>query len=277
MIRCSSAGKICTNRPTFDEAAMMVAADKVKAKIGEDYDPLKMEEYAKTKGVMTIAKEVLKHMENHKAVQEDPLPDGAKSYLQERWLELNMEFMDVSMVSGNTATRKGNLVEDDAISMVGTLYNLDITKNEERITKGFLTGECDVIYQTPTHKIIRDNKSPETWKTFRAKTGISPEYYWQLISYCHQYGAKEAYLDYTLMPDPPEVEEERTKYMSDGDIARYYAMQNSIEALPAEKRVKTYHISQEQVNNDLSFFQARLAKAEAYYNTLTYEKCMKIY
>lgn len=276
MIRASSASRICTNRPTFSQEDLDKSFETLKKKVGDDFHIENLETYMTTRGIMTVAKDVKKELEKKHLFDTDPLPDGAKSYLQERWLELNYGFVDVSSMEGSFATMKGNIVEDDAISMTAGYYDLSFKKNTERITKGFMSGECDVIYTKDGIRIIRDNKSPETWRTFRAKKGISIDYYWQLIAYCYLYDAQAAFLDYTLMPTPSEIVHMITRNLSDINAGKFYDMEDKIINLPTSQRIKTYNVDSFSIISDLEFLKSRLQKAEKYYNTLTYEQCMSI-
>lgn len=276
MIRASSAARICTNRPTFNPTDLDTHFNKLKSKVGDDFDIGNLEIYTTTKGIMTVAKDVKKELEKKRLFETDPLPDGAKSYLQERWLELNYNFIDVSSLEGSFATMKGNLVEDDAIKMIAGYYDINIKKNTERVTKDFISGECDVIYEKGGNRIIRDNKSLETWRTFRAKKGISVDYYWQLIAYCYLYDATAAFLDYTLMTTPGEIAHMITKHLSDINASKFYEMEDKINNLPTSHRIKTYAIESFNISSDLDFFQSRLEKAKVYYNQLTFEQCMSI-
>ena len=283
MIRSSSAYRICSHRPKFDENAHNALIHELKGKVGaklgkHDNLPLDhkfgrehLDMYCETAGLITIAKKVRTSMENKIKAEQDPLPDGAKTYLQERWLELNCNLHDFSTTEGTSQILKGNVCEEDAIKVISQQYGIPMKKNEDRKVFNFLTGECDVQYEN----VIRDVKVPETWKTFRSKDGITLTYYWQLVSYCYLYDKTKAYLDYVLMPTPEEMIPMLTKGLSERELENFWATEETIINLPLHQRVKTYKYEGNLVD-DIAFLESRLIKAEEYYETLTYEICMKM-
>jgi hypothetical protein len=275
MIRASSSHRVCTNRPFFDKMELEKATDilknKVQEKLKTDYNPDKLIDYSETNGIMLVARDVIKLQKDYTNSVEDPLPDGAKTYLQELWLENNYKFFDASLLEGTFSLQKGRYCEDGAISIISQLNNTEYIKNTERISKGFLTGECDIKY----HDIIRDCKVPETWKSFKNKTGIDSVYKWQLISYCHLYDALDAFLDYVLMPTPPELLELATRNLSAYELEAFYTSEEAIKNLTLQQRIKTYKL-ENNMPEDIIFLKSRTEKSEVYYNSLTYEICMNI-
>lgn len=275
MVRCSSAYSICTNRPNFNEAEYTAALDKFRtkviAKLGQ-FDIRKIDEYVETSGLITDAKKIKILLTKKYLAEEDPLPDGAKSYLEKRWLELNYNFYDFSVRDDSIQILKGNVCEDEAIKVIGERYNFEVTKNEKSKSIPFLSGTCDMTYNS----VIRDCKVPQTWKTFRKVTGIPPIYYWQLVAYCILWECSNAYLDYVLMPVPGELIPNFIRGYSEQEVEKFYREQDTIKNLPLRHRVKTYKIHS-NLEIEKSFLKSRLEKAEAYYNSLTYEKCMKMF
>jgi hypothetical protein len=134
-----------------------------------------------------------------------------------------------------------------------------------------MSGECDLIYG----KVIRDIKVPQNWSSFKSKTGIPLVYHWQLIAYCILYEANQAYLDYILMPTPHELIPKFVRGFSGEDCDKFDETEAAIMSLTLAQRVKTYRV-QSDIAADITFLESRLVKAEEYYETLTYEKCMKM-
>ena len=275
MIRCSSAYSICTNRPSFNEDEYNAIYEKVKEKVekkGQVFSLLNIEDYCGMAGVMTDAKKLRTQIEKKYNAEHDPLPDGAKTYLEERWLELNYNFHDFGTTDSMPQIEKGNICEEGAIYLVGQRYNLAIEKNPNPAEgRGFLIGSYDVKYAN----VIRDIKVPETWKSFRSKTGIALVYYWQLIAYCLLHDCTSAYLDYVLMPYPEEMVPRIVKNYSEEEKLKFVQVQNAIRNLDPKDRIKTYKVEGD-IQADIEFLESRLEKAEAYYDTLTYAKCMKM-
>jgi|VirMetMinimDraft_7_1064189.scaffolds.fasta_scaffold00418_24 hypothetical protein len=276
MIRSSSAYSICTNRPNFDEGAYFQILEKVKTKVQkkkETFSLAKIDDYCMTPGIATDAKSLKSQMTQKYNAEHDPLPDGAKTYLEERWLELNYSFYDFSIGDGLFKIMKGNLCEDGAIELLAKYYKMSFEKNGTRMSLDFLTGEADIIVSS--QEIVRDVKVPETWKTFKKKKGIPLQYHWQLIAYCLLYNCTSAYLDYVLMPIPEEMLNTYAKNFSEKEMLRFEKEQKSINNLPIEYRIKTYKL-QGDIQEDIMFLESRLKKAKEYYDSLTFSKCMKL-
>ena len=146
-------------------------------------------------------------------------------------------------------------------------------KNVKKIekVKGFLSGECDIKYNTS----IRDTKCPETWESFRNKSGIETAYYWQLIAYCYLYDCSSAFLDYVLMNTPEELIADYVKNFSEDEYQRFLLTEKAISKLPLEHRVKTYALECD-LESEIEFMLSRLKKAQEYYETLDFETCMNL-
>lgn len=279
MIRASNLHRVCTNRLEDNSESLNLAKSKLIEKVEgkklvfseEDIDI-----YTTTQGLMTVAKDYIAEREKYAAYLRDDLPMGAKTYMKELWLEIHHGFVQFSLGEEAMPLRKGKMVEDDAIKLIGELYGLNITKNTERKEEGFLTGEGDIIYTELFGNVVRDNKSPISWNTFKNKIDISPEYYWQLIGYCYLYDGKEAYLDYTLMPTPKELLEEVRDKLGEEGYNLHLQMNENILKLTPKQRVKTFKLEAD-IQSEIDFMLARVSKCEDYYNNLTYETCMNIF
>lgn len=275
MIRAHHVHSICTNKPTFDKETFDAKHKALKDKVGDEFSETKLKEYSETRGIITLAKDFQKELEKKRLFLTDPLPEGAKTYLKELWLEENYGFVDTSLGGDALPLLKGNLVEDDAIKLIAKGIGVPLEKNTETVIKGFLAGTCDVKY-IQLVKRIRDNKSPITWKTFKSKNRIETPYYWQGIGYCYLYDAKVMHVDYTLMPDPEPVVDAMIKKLSESQVEKYMLMQEKIKSMSVSERWKTYEIDEETVAREIKFLKARLEKSEKYYKSLTYNECMGI-
>lgn len=272
MLRASSVHKICTNRPTFDEESCKLAIQELKEKTEKKkivFDLSQLSILQETNGLKTISNTVAKYLQSKLNYQEDPLPAGAKSYLQTLWLEQN-GFNSFSLLEQSFPLQKGDICEDQAIKALSELFGANYTKNTERITKGFLSGEADIV----TDLAVVDTKVPENWESFRKKEGIPSEYYWQLIAYCYLYNKFSASLCYVLLPTPQELIEYYTNKMTANEINKFAKTEEIIKNLDNEDRIKLYHIDSD-IPNDIEFLISRVEKAEAYYSSLNYKKCMK--
>lgn len=278
MVRASEVHNICTNIPTFDAAeydeAEKVLKKKVEGKLKTDYIRDNLETYLETRGIVTIAKEFKKQMEKKDAFLNEELPNGAKNYLELKWLENEMGFSPTSTLKMDNmfSLKKGTICEDDAIEVVNSVYGTFYKKNEVRKTEGFLTGECDI--DDKLENAIFDIKVPESWESFRNKTGIELQYFWQLVAYCKLYGRTQAGILYVLMPTPFELFEEDTKYLSHEAMLKYSSTMDSIESLEPMQRVKSFRVDDDKLQWGLGILSNRLILAEDYYKSLTFEKCM---
>lgn len=277
IIRASSVHNICTYRPTFDEKEFNKVdkdlQEKVKKK-GLEFSYQHLELYSDTAGLKMITKDFVKQLEKREYFNTDPLPDGAKSFLQLLWLEDN-GFNDLSLLDSNVALMKGNLVEPQAIKLIGEVLNLNLKKNEVRKSIDNLSGEADIVYKIDSHKVLRDNKSPETWKSFRNKnSNIETSYYWQLVAYKYLYEAQETWLDYTLMNTPRKVIEIIGRNMSEEELSKFFDTEEIISNLDPQHRVKSYQVN--VTDDDIEFMVKRLKKAKEYYSHLDYGICMGI-
>ena len=279
MIRASSLHRITTNKPFFDAKAF----GKLNAEFKEKVEKKKLvfaegntfaESMLITPGLKTIAEKVVKALKDKQLVINDPLPDGAKTALQELYLDLNYGFYNMSMNDSDPALRKGILAEDDSIATLGEHLGLTFVNNKERKSNeiGFLTGEADILHE----QTVRDIKTPLNWTTFRKKDGIESAYHWQLVAYCLLYGKTEAFLDYVLMPMPPEMIGDMIKYMSPISAEKFVNYNAKIGKMDTKMRIKTYQVEPKKLLQDMEFAKKRLVKAKAYYETLSYDICMKM-
>jgi hypothetical protein len=101
---------------------------------------------------------------------------------------------------------KGNMVEEDSITVISRVTGKFFKKNEERISNAFIIGTPDLYVgeSIRTAKTIRDAKSSWNVYTFtRAKHKELPDnYFWQGQSYMALTGADEAYFDFCLINTP---------------------------------------------------------------------------
>ena len=146
MVRASSAGRISSSRPSFDVSLFIkdltdLRETAKKKKLILEETPEGLQKLCETVGIKTKAVTVKKHLENKKLVESDPLPPGAKGYMKEAWLEAN-GFMNISAGTGNNATKKGNLCEDDAIVLLSGIDGNNYSKEVKKSSKRFLRRNC---------------------------------------------------------------------------------------------------------------------------------------
>lgn len=142
------------------------------------------------------------------------LSDGAKTYVKEVWLENEKGFREEIT---SKYLQKGLQGEEDGLNLISFVDDVLYVKNEERKTKGHITGECDSIHYNEEidAKIIDDIKCSWNPRTFM-QSDLSTAYEWQGRAYMYLYDAEIFRLRYCLVDCPPDVyqdEKERAYYM----------------------------------------------------------------
>lgn len=103
----------------------------------------------------------------------------------------------------NKYVTKGLAVEQMAIDLLNKVRGTSYTKNDERKTNEWITGEADIV--TDTHGI--DIKSPWSLETLplTAEEGDKPEYEWQARGYMMLYDLPRWEIVYVGVDTPPEL------------------------------------------------------------------------
>lgn len=214
------------------------------------------------------------------------LSETAKSFIKEIWLRNKYGYSEMIEVN---STEKGLFNEEEAVNMLCELDGRFYEKNERRMQKGYITGECDIYYEDHLTKEIHDIKCSYNLKTFIAITDIKDvpsNYIYQLHAYMYLYDADVAYLRYVLTDTPEHLvrkEKDRLKYKyyhssmlpeEEAELEAYLEpMLQQIERnhkydIPLEQRVKTFEIKR---NDELFETQilSRIPYAKQYYDSLT--------
>lgn len=137
---------------------------------------------------------------------DEPLSRTAKSYLKKYYAYLKYGKWSASLDKGNKYTNKGKLGEPDSIILASFLDDRPYSKNTDRFTDDFLTGEPDIIDLRLEGYYIIDVKTSWDIETFMECLGkdLSALYWWQLQGYFALTGAKAGEVSYCLV-DTPEV------------------------------------------------------------------------
>lgn len=104
--------------------------------------------------------------------------------------------------------RKGIQCEDDTISLINAVLFTRYTKNTERKTDEFFTGECDIYI--PSER-VRDAKTAWSLATFPATVQRVQDiakkagYDWQGRVYMRLWGVDDFSIDYGMVTTPPEL------------------------------------------------------------------------
>lgn len=164
---------------------------------------------------------------------DDVLTQTAKSWIEETFL-VSHDMMQPSF-SGNKYTKKGWLVEDDAIEDYVALTGNQAIKNEKFFKNDYIQGTPDVLLADG--KTVVDIKAPWSHTQFNKYASYSgsypcpsASYFWQLQGYMWLTDTMQAELAYVLKPTPQELLEK-----AKGDeFIDYDAI------IPLKKRIKIF-------------------------------------
>jgi len=136
------------------------------------------------------------------------LSEGAKSYIKKLWLRFEKGYNEEI---SNKYLSKGIQAEEVGISLISDVdgvFYVNNNKDGQRITKGLLTGQCDVltIFKTPRGplKVVDDIKCSWNPLTFMG-ADLCSLYRLQGHSYLYLYDADIFRLRYCLVNCPPDV------------------------------------------------------------------------
>lgn len=206
------------------------------------------------------------------------LSDTAKRFLESTWLMNKKGFYEELK---NKEVLKGLYSEDDGLGLVSEVEGEFYIKNTERITKGYITGECDVNVVLNGVRIIKDIKSSWSPKTFMSGD-LNSIYEWQGRTYMYLYDADEFHLHFTLNDCPPHLfeneswkirntygildnEDEMVKPLFE-QLKRNLIFSDN-PAYTKEERVKTFKITRDLEKEKLLL--SKIPLAIEYYNSIT--------
>lgn len=175
------------------------------------------------------------------------LPDGAITELDKmvsqkliKWQDAEFDFF---------TTEKGKICENESIEIYNEVNDSFYVKNIERITKGSLTGECDILDKA--NSLVIDIKTAYSKKTYPFNLKISKLYEWQLRAYMYLYDVNNAELAYVLVDTPHDL-------ISNKDPEHWHFMQD----VPLEFRVSSLRIERDEEKEQQML--ARLSLCENY-------------
>lgn len=269
-IRCSAIGQIMTESRGKTKAEKLEA---VSFLIGE------------TEGKILAAKSGSKTLENLLAKKDKleaekaeiiALPDvpelsqTAKTFC-EKWLKERLYERRRNFETKET--RKGNMVEDDAIAFAIRVLGWDFAvKNEAPAENAYMKGTCDVNLPD----FIADTKCSFDEFTFPLFEKSIPEdgYEWQLFGYMILYRKNKAKLVYCLMDTPDEIIEREAKWKLAPDYTREdydaFFARHKYGDVNDELRIRYFDIEAdaETLSKIQSQIEARVAQCRSYIQTL---------
>jgi hypothetical protein len=128
------------------------------------------------------------------------LSETTKSYIR---AVAKQDFYGYNVELNNKYINKGNMQENDSIALLNTVNFTNYSKNTERLTNEWLTGEADIVLDD---RII-DIKTSWSLETFPAtlEEAINKDYEWQLRAYLFLYDKQYASLVYCMVTTHPSL------------------------------------------------------------------------
>lgn len=193
LIRCSCIGKIMA------EGRGSVLTDK------------QSEELERLSGLPKLTEKQEETLNKLIAKRDAPpeLSDTTKTYLKEVYMLHKYGKETVGGSERSKYTIKGRSVEEESIAMLSRIDNSQYTKNEERYTNEYLTGEPDIIVNDESGLPVKIIDIKSSWDGASLLSNIGKPlnnlYYWQVHGYMALTGAKEAEVTYCLVNMPEEI------------------------------------------------------------------------
>ena len=128
------------------------------------------------------------------------LSETTKSYIR---AVAKQDFYGYNVELNNKYINKGIMQENDSIDLFNTVHFTNYSKNTERLTNEWLTGEADIVLDDQ----IIDIKTSWSLETFPAtlEEGINKDYEWQLRAYMMLYDKNYASLVYCMVTTDPSL------------------------------------------------------------------------
>ena len=197
------------------------------------------------------------------------LSKTCKTYLQELAIE---EMYGIKKEFSSRYTDKGNLVEDESISLAQEVLDFGLMyKNEEHFNNDYLTGTPDVN----TDNILLDVKSSYDATTFPFFEEEIPkkDYFYQLQGYMALCNKRKSVLAYCLINTPYQIVNNEVYYahlsankIDDEKLRAEVEAKHNFDHIPAEKRIKTFEVRYDK--DVIKAIYDRVKECREYYKTL---------
>lgn len=131
---------------------------------------------------------------------------AARTYLRELAAQ---EILGIDFVVQSRQFDKGIACEGDAIELVNRVRGLNLTKNTERRSNGYISGECDLFDEATREG--RDTKCAWSAATFPITVSdisggtLASLYEWQMRGYMMLWDSPRWHVDYVLLDTPLEL------------------------------------------------------------------------
>lgn len=193
-----------------------------------------------------------KIMTEPRSKAEGPLSAGARAYIREM---VAQDVFGIDFIVTSKQFDKGNQCEPEAIELLNRVRGLALSKNTERRTVNWLTGECDLF--DPATLDGYDTKCAWSAATFPITTAdiqtasTASLYEWQARAYMKLWDAERWTVAYVLLDTPPEL------------IGYEPASLHVVGHIPERHRLTTWTIERDAAKEAL--IETKIAAAREYY------------
>lgn len=188
-----------------------------------------------------------KIMTEPKTKAEGILSIGAKTYIREL---VAQEIFGVQFEIGGKPLEKGIVCEPESLALLNRVRGLQLVKNTDRRSNGWLTGEADIF--DGAHRRGHDLKTSWSLATFPILPidCTNKIYEWQMRGYMVLWDAEEWEVDYCMVSTPE-------------DLIGYEDMQiHLVDHIPENHRVTSWVIQRDRSLEPL--MKARVQAAQSY-------------
>lgn len=183
VFRCSSLGKIMTEPKSIDPSLLvgdLLTLHKSRPSNDED----KAHKEAKLK-----------------PLRDRTLSEGAKTYIRQIAAQ---DIFGVEFEVSSKQMEKGIAVEDESIELLNRVRGLNLRKNTERKTNGWITGEADLVNAPVRGHDLKSSWSVATFPISVADC-LDELYAWQMRGYMLLWDVEEWEVNYALVDTPEKL------------------------------------------------------------------------
>lgn len=193
-------------------------------------------------------------MTEPKTKAEGPLSVGAKTAVRELFAQ---ELFGVDFEVSSKHIEKGLQVEGESIALLNRVRCLSLTKNTERRTNDWITGECDLF--DAERRRGHDLKSSWSIATFPVceLECIDKAYEWQMRGYMWLWDADEWEVNYALVNTPERL------------IGYEPITMHLVDHIPEHHRLTTWVVKRDRSLEDR--IKEKVEAARAYFREVAHE------
>ncbi len=184
-------------------------------------------------------------MTEPKSKSDGPLSVGAKTMIRELAAQA---LFGVDFEVSSRPMEKGIRCEPDSIALLNKVRGLNLVKNSERRSDGFITGECDLFDEASREG--RDLKTSWSIATFPLCVTDCKDaaYGWQMAGYMLLWDSPRWHVDYALVTTPDDL------------IGYEPQALHFVDHIPAHMRLTTWTVERDAAKEALIHDRVRAAR-----------------